>query len=379
MNYLNMSDCQGKATGGGGGNGATDVASMTQETLTNSGTWTVPTNVSRIQVEMVGAGGAGSYPVNSDVAGAGGGAGMYIRGLMNVTAGQVITYTIGVGAPSVTSAITGNQGGFTRLTYNAINVTAWGGYSPEASNSANCRFPGIGGSGGTGASNLFLSGYFEVNGADGYTNSSTAPSTGGGGGNGGSSYFGGGGAGGALWVVSSTPTWTSATNGDAYGAGGGGGQWNAASKASGSGANGVIILSYFSQQQIPSSNAITPVAPLSFSGSNLVLDRIIPYSLLITFATTAGNPTITRNTTGDASLTVVRNSTGTYTVTSTTIPANAIVNATYCGAMTGSTFGAFIVIKQSASGSFQFITQDYLLNLYDATSPAQPGVAFRWN
>jgi hypothetical protein len=237
-------------------------------TSTTSATWTVPGNVYRIQVEMVGGGGAGGYAPGSDAGGGGGGAGQYIRGNLIVTPGTNITYVVGTGTPSVTSAVTGAVGGSTTLTYNSVTVTANGGTSSSYSANNNPRYGGLGGSGTTSAASLF-SDYVEIVGGDGQT--SSASSLGGGGGTGGASYFGGGGSGGGVRGIEQN--WLSPQNGKVYGSGGGGGVWligaSATAKVSGAGANGVIILTYFSQAQLP--NTYTPVAPLSFSGSNLQL------------------------------------------------------------------------------------------------------------
>jgi len=58
-------------------------------------TFTVPSNVFSLDVEVVGAGGGGtSNPVDGNIGGGGGG---YARKILAVTPGQVITYTVGLG------------------------------------------------------------------------------------------------------------------------------------------------------------------------------------------------------------------------------------------------------------------------------------------
>jgi hypothetical protein len=94
-------------------------------TVPGAGSWTVPCNVTSVQVECWGAGGggAGDNNIAANTSGSGGGGGGYCISTLAVTPGQVITYTVGVqgaggaaGAPGLSggntlfSAVTGNGG-----------------------------------------------------------------------------------------------------------------------------------------------------------------------------------------------------------------------------------------------------------------------------
>jgi hypothetical protein len=93
------------------------------------------------------------------------------------------------------------------------------------------------------------------------------------GGSGGASFFGGGGRGARDTGV------LASKNGVAYGSGGGGGR---NTEIGANGAQGVLNINYFSNTFLQ--NTYTPVAPLSFSGSNLVLDRTLLSGTAITYA-----------------------------------------------------------------------------------------------
>lgn len=64
--------------------------------FTQNGTFTVPAGITRILVEAWGAGGGGS-------SGGGGAAGMYILSVQDVTAGQALLITLGVGGSNATT------------------------------------------------------------------------------------------------------------------------------------------------------------------------------------------------------------------------------------------------------------------------------------
>jgi hypothetical protein len=89
-----------------------------------SGTYTVPSGITRIVVHVVGAGGAGSY-----FGGMGGG---YATAVMSVTPAQTINYTVGTGGvadPACTGS-DGTAGG--NSTFGSI--TAYGGFSGSNNN-----------------------------------------------------------------------------------------------------------------------------------------------------------------------------------------------------------------------------------------------------
>jgi len=224
-----------------------------------SSTWTVPTGVTAVQVELVGGGGGGGN--GNSYSSGGGGAGGYIRAMMNVTASSNITYTAGSGgAAQSTNSAAGNAGSATTVSYGTITLTANGGGGGQiGSGTITEGGGGLGGS--TSVSNL--STYIANNGGDGtfggpYNNPYVQWSSGG---TGGASYFGGGGTG--------SYTSTAAKAGSAYGAGGGGGGnvSGGGGNIGAAGAGGVVIITYYTQSGLPINYMAT--APLSMLGSTL--------------------------------------------------------------------------------------------------------------
>lgn len=176
-------------------------------------TWTKPTGLKYIVVEVQAVGGAGANGVDSGSsgnAGASGGAGGYSKKLIvAATLGSTETVTIGTGA----------------------NPSSFGSHaSATAGTAAVTTTRGVGGTG--------SSGDINVRGGDG-TSGSSSTTTGSLGGPGGNSFFGAGGGGGSDSI--------DATAGGAYGAGGGGGGGSGGGNSSG-GAGGpaiVIITEYY--------------------------------------------------------------------------------------------------------------------------------------
>lgn len=188
-------------------------------TYTGPATWSKPTGLSYLTVEMVGAGGAGGGASGSTVGGGGGGgAGGYARRMITSgTLGATAGVTVGATGASVFGTFLSASPGADASKYSSSYTT--GGLGGTASNGD------INITGGDGGNALLT---------DGATNSVL-------GGIGGGSYFGGGGVAG----VSSS----GGQNGTAarpYGAGGGG----AASQSSnastgGAGASGLVILTEY--------------------------------------------------------------------------------------------------------------------------------------
>lgn len=84
-----------------------------------SGTWTVPANVTKILVELTGAGSGGN-------AYGGGGGGGYIMAQLDVTPGSSINYTVGAG--SVGSSVTNtSNGGSSSVSTGTVTFTVEGG------------------------------------------------------------------------------------------------------------------------------------------------------------------------------------------------------------------------------------------------------------
>jgi len=227
----------------------------------SNATWTVPTGVTAIQVEMVGGGGSGGYAPTSSAAagGAGGGAGGYIRATLNVSSGSNITYTVGTGGAAPSTATTGSAGTSTTISYGGNTATANGGAGPYYSSATNPVPGGVGGTVSIGT--LAVNSSLQVTGGSGGT---SVDGAGGGGGTGGSSYFGGGGSGCGVY----SGAWYVAQAGQAYGSGGGGGGGGGTSYYPGAaGAPGVVIITYFTQSGLPTN--YTATAPLSMTGTTL--------------------------------------------------------------------------------------------------------------
>jgi hypothetical protein len=105
----------------------------------SSGTFVVPTNVTRIMVEMWGAGGGGGT-ANGSFFGGGGGGSSYSLGVFTVTAGSSYSYSV----PG--SATGGQNGGAATFSGPGISMSAGGGFAgANATSSSN----GAGGNAGT--------------------------------------------------------------------------------------------------------------------------------------------------------------------------------------------------------------------------------------
>lgn len=106
-----------------------------------SGTWSVPAGITRILVEVWGAGGG------ANIYGGGGGGG-YVKAVISVTPGGTVSYTVGASGPGSTN--TGTNGGSSSISYGGtISVTANGGYgaaftSPAVSSGSGGNFIPLG-------------------------------------------------------------------------------------------------------------------------------------------------------------------------------------------------------------------------------------------
>lgn len=186
------------------------------QVFTASGTWTRPTNVTKVWVQVWGAGGAGGTG-SADQGCGGGGGGGYTEGLVTVSADVVVTVGVG-GATSGTDGSLSSFAGATTLRGNGGNGSSGGG---EA----------LGGTGGTGQF-----GTITLTGGDAGDGENDDGS---GGGNGGGSPMGGAGGSGGSGANASNPN-NAGKAGVAPGGGGGGGGENGG--AFGAGANGMVIV-----------------------------------------------------------------------------------------------------------------------------------------
>ena len=206
------------------------------QVFTTNGIFSVPTNVTRIKVELWGGGGGGGKGNNSSYNGGGGGAGGYAFNVLNVVPGADYPVTVGIGG---TNSVAGNFSSFSNL----VSATG-GGAGTNAASNAN----GGGGIGGTTTNSLVSFG------TGGATTNSIVLFAGSAGGAGGTIAGVGGNGAPALGPIGSagglggvTPNGTaSGAGGNAKGPGGGGGGSSAGSNPApgGTGGSGLVIVNY---------------------------------------------------------------------------------------------------------------------------------------
>ncbi|CAN2228028.1 Listeria/Bacterioides repeat [Candidatus Nanopelagicaceae bacterium] len=222
-------------------------------------TWTVPSDITNVELLVVGGGGSGSAGIaNIYWPGGGGGGGVETRSGFAVTPGSTISVTTGSGgeATASRSGATGNNG--TASSFGSI--TANGGLTPNNTATANAGAKGgtsgngnlgatgtangincgasLCGTGGGGGSEAAGSG---LNGGSGITSSITGTAVGyGGGGAGGNGASGTASDGGAVGYYATT---SASATGNAAANTGGGGARNA-SGYGGAGGSGVVIVRY---------------------------------------------------------------------------------------------------------------------------------------
>jgi len=215
---------QSWATAGGGLNSV--------QTFTSSGTWTRPSGVTKVIIEVQGAGGGGSYRQSSApeyLAGASGGG--YAKKFLDVSSISTSTITVGSGGASVnggSSSAPGNDGGDSSWADGTNTITGSGG--AQGGNDATSRWGKIGGTASGGDIN--------IPGGCGLTRGYNGNISGG------DSVLGHGG----LIVTKSDEaeaTWSNshtAKDGTGYGGGGASGWEGNSGVSSGAGADGIVIV-----------------------------------------------------------------------------------------------------------------------------------------
>lgn len=135
-------------------------------TFNSSSSFTVPAGVTKVRVQVWGAGGSGGGSTNQAYPGGGGGAGGYGTGVYPVTPGQVIPVTVGIGG----AAAAGGSSSFGTL------LTANGGAVGTSGANGTVGLGGLGGTvagqqygftGGAGSSGIIYSGSTGIEGGTG--------------------------------------------------------------------------------------------------------------------------------------------------------------------------------------------------------------------
>ncbi len=194
-----------------------DVSGLSSvQTFTSSGTWTKPSGIRLVMVEVQGAGGSGcAAPHPNDTSSTGGAGGGYAKKPINVSSISTATITVGTGGAAISAGGgTGNTGGNSIWADGTNTVTGNGGTGGHYSSYASVL-------GGTG-----VGGDVNIQGQRNLTFNYV-------GNTGGSSVLGFGGSGGYVGNALGAPS--------GYG-GGGGGDYQG---VSGAGTNGIVIVTEF--------------------------------------------------------------------------------------------------------------------------------------
>ena len=116
------------AVGSGASTSGFDSGLASVQTFTSSGTWTRPSGITKVIMEVQGAGGSGSgSPNTEDVTGAG--AGGYAKKFLDVSSISTSTITVGAGGVGVsgTGVNAGNAGGNSSWADGTNTITGTGG------------------------------------------------------------------------------------------------------------------------------------------------------------------------------------------------------------------------------------------------------------
>jgi len=107
-----------------------------------SGTFTIPSGITRLKVTVIGGGGGGG---NNTAGGGGGGGGAAIKWLTSVTPGNTLAYTVGGGGATDGS---GSTSSVSSGTQSISTISATGGASPQgAASPIGCGYGGVGSGG----------------------------------------------------------------------------------------------------------------------------------------------------------------------------------------------------------------------------------------
>jgi len=200
------------ASGGGGG------GFSSWQVFTSSGTFTVPTGITKVKVTVVGGGGGGGALAAYDGnVGGGGGGGTAMEIISGLTPGGTVSVTVGAGGAGAAGGGGGSNGG-------SGGTSSFGAY---------CSATGGGGGIGSTVGNGFAAGGIG-SGGDLNIRGGSGSFVNVGGGYGGASFFAG----------YTSPTVGTSTTGSPYGGGGGGAISQGCFAGGGAGTAGVVVVEY---------------------------------------------------------------------------------------------------------------------------------------
>ncbi len=106
------------------------------QVFTSSGTYTKPSGVTKVIVEVQGGGGSGNESDNTARQYVAGGSGGYAKKLIDVSSISTATITVGSGGAGINNVVTGNAGGSSIWSDGTNTVTGGGGGASTASGSS---------------------------------------------------------------------------------------------------------------------------------------------------------------------------------------------------------------------------------------------------
>lgn len=135
--------------------GAEIARAQSMQAFTSSGSWTVPTDVTKVKFRAWGAGGGGGGTTGTSTAGgSGGGGGGYSEGVQTVTPAGTLTITIGTAGSAGSGAANGTAGSSTSITGGSGTVTCNGGAGGVYATGTSAVYGGTGGSASGGSVNF---------------------------------------------------------------------------------------------------------------------------------------------------------------------------------------------------------------------------------